>query len=99
MNYTIEKIASEIKAARQKKGLSQKALSLKVGIPQSHLSKIEKGVVDLQTSTLIQISRALDLELVLVSKNYLSAVQALQRGLPASDPIPAYQLSEEDDGA
>lgn len=92
---SIKKIVATIKAAREKKGLSQRALSAKVGIPQSHISKIEQGVVDLQTSSLIQIARVLDLELVLVSRDHLSAVQALQK-TSARKTLPAYRLSDEE---
>jgi transcriptional regulator with XRE-family HTH domain len=94
---SIQEIAAAIKAARQKKGLSQRALGTKVGIPQSHISKIEQGLVDLQTNSLIQIARVLDLELVLVSRNYLSAVKALQKASFTSKSIPAYQLTNEEE--
>ena len=96
--YSIEEIAASIKAARAKKGISQRTLSLKVGIPQSHISKIEQGLVDLQTSSLIQIARVLDLELMLVSRSLVSAVQALQtHSGKISKSIPAYQLSDEEE--
>lgn len=97
-----QEIAESIKAARKKLGLSQRALSAIAGIPQSHISKIEQGKVDLQTSSLIEIARALELELVLVPRQYLSAIQAIQGGLlNTSKQIPAYRLDEEEenDGA
>lgn len=98
MNDSLQELAIRIQAARKQKGLSQRALSVKVGIPQSHLSKIEKGRVDLQTSSLIQIARALDLELVLVSRTQLSAVQAIQKSSQGTNIAPAYQLpSDEED--
>ncbi|HEY4255035.1 MAG TPA: helix-turn-helix transcriptional regulator [Chlamydiales bacterium] len=100
MKYSIQEVAASIKAARKKKGLSQKALGDKVGMPQSHISKIEQGLVDLQTSSLIEIARALELEPMLVSREYVSAVQALQMPEKALKSVPAYQLSEgeENDG-
>lgn len=94
---SIEYIVETIRDAREKKGLSQRALGSKVGIPQSHISKIEQGLVDLQTSSLVQIARALDLELILVSRTHLSLVQALQKSPTTSKPIPAYRLEEDDD--
>ena len=102
MTYSIEEIANSIKVARKKKGLSQRALSTKTGVPQSHISKIENGMVDLQTSSLIEIARSLDLELVLVSRSLIPAVKALERNTyNSSKSIPAYQLpdEEEDDDA
>ncbi len=93
----IQEIMATLKAARKKKGLSQRALSAKVGIPQSHISKIEKGMVDLQTSSLIQIARVLDLEVVLVSRTHLSTVQALQNASFTSKSIPMYRLTDEEE--
>lgn len=78
----------------KKKGLSQRALSDKTGIPQNHISKIENGMIDLQISSLIGLVRALDLELVLISQDFLPAIQALQNNLPLSTP--AYRLDSED---
>jgi HTH-type transcriptional regulator/antitoxin HipB len=93
----LEEIAASLKVARKKKNLSQRDLSDMVGIPQSHISKIEMGMVDLQISSLIHLARALDLEPVLVSKGHLSFVQALEKGLPRNAAsIPMYRLSEEE---
>jgi transcriptional regulator with XRE-family HTH domain len=95
-----------LKSARERRGLSQRALAAKIGVPQSHLSKIESGGVDLQTSSLIQLARALDLEMVLVPRRLLPAIAALQRQSEpdSSHPgiaepgkaVPAYQLNPED---
>jgi len=73
-------IAHSLKSARENKGLTQTALGAKVGMPQSHVSKIEGGTVDLQTSNLLEMARALDLELTLIPRSLLPAIQALQRG-------------------
>ena len=72
-------LAEQLRAARERKGLSQRALAEKVGLPQGHLSRIERAAVDLQTSNLLQIARALDLELVLVPRTALPAIEALSR--------------------
>jgi DNA-binding XRE family transcriptional regulator len=55
--YSIEGIVAKLKAARKKKGLSQEELGQKIGMPQSHVTKIETGLVYLQPSTLIEIAR------------------------------------------
>jgi transcriptional regulator with XRE-family HTH domain len=73
----LDSLAQIIRQARESKGLSQRALSERVGIPQGHISRIENGSVDLQASSLIQIARALDLELALIPRRALSTVQAL----------------------
>ena len=80
MTYSIEHIADKLKTARESKRLSQRALSEKVGVPQSHISKIENGAVDLKLSTLIELSRALDLEVMLVPRKLIPTVQGTVRG-------------------
>jgi len=73
-------IAKALKAAREAKGLSQRALAEIAGVPQSHISKIENGGVDLRASSLTQIARALDLELMLVPRKTVPAVTSIVRG-------------------
>jgi len=92
MTPALEIFAQTIKAAREKKGLSQRALAAKTGATQSHISKIEAGAVDLQTSSLIEIARALDLELMLIPRALLPAAQALQRGMEPEAPSPLESL-------
>lgn len=80
MKYEITDLADILKAAREAKGLSQQALGQLAGAPQSHISKIESGQVDLRVSSLIQIARALDLELTLVPRRSLPAIRSIARG-------------------
>lgn len=95
----MEHFGSQFKKARLKKGLSQQALSLIVGLPQGHLSKIERGAVDLQTSSLIELSRALDLELMLIPRIFVRTVTAITRGISKKDSElrPMYQLEDVDE--
>lgn len=79
MDYNIEEIIQAVKKARQDKGLSQRALSAKAGLPQSHISKIEQGDVNIKLSTLIDLARALDLEIKLVPRKLVPAVNSITR--------------------
>ena len=79
MSYTTEHIAEALKDARKRKGLSQRALSALAGVPQSHISKIESNAVDLRLSSLVAIARALDLEIALVPRKAVPAVQSVAR--------------------
>jgi len=72
-------IAEMLIAARRRAGLSQRALGGKVGVAQSHISKIERAVIDPQVSSLMELARALGLELMLVPAPLVPAVQALGR--------------------
>lgn len=79
MSTGIKELAASIKAARKAKSLTQKELGERVGLPQSHISKIEGGGVDLQLSSLIEIARALSLELKLVPRKALPAIDGVVR--------------------
>ncbi|MFN3775677.1 helix-turn-helix domain-containing protein [Sphingomonas parapaucimobilis] len=79
MSAGIEDIAARVREARIAKALTQKELGQRVGLPQSHISKIEKGTVDLKLSSLVEIARALDLEITLVPRKALPAVQGAVR--------------------
>ena len=69
ITYATEHIASTLKNARRAKGLGQRALGKKAAVPQSHISKIENGAVDLRVSSLVELARALHLELMGISNN------------------------------
>ncbi len=79
MNYKIIHIADQLKAEREARGLSQRALGKLAGVPQSHISKIENGTVDLRLSSLIELARVLGLELMLVPRKALPAVKSIVR--------------------
>jgi len=72
-------LAAGLKQARENKGLSQRALGTRIAVPQSHISKIESGKVDIKASSLIEFARALDLEIMLVPRSLVPAVEALSR--------------------
>ena len=105
MSYVTEQILESLREARVRKGFSQRELSARSGVPQSHISKIESGSVDLRISSLIALARVLDLELLVAPKKSVPAIKSIIRsgqgingtsdeGEPMS---PAYQLEEDDD--
>lgn len=101
MNYAIEYLTNAIRKARKAKRISQRAVSQKTGLPQAQISKIENAAVDLKTSSLIALARALDLEVMMVPRQMVPAIKALisasRQGdngiLPAR---PVYALNDED---
>ena len=98
MNYSTQFISRQLKKTRESKGLSQRELSAMSGVPQSHISKIESGSVDLRLSSLVAIARALELELALIPRQYLTAVNAIvvsHNNHGKNPPRPAYSLDEE----
>ncbi|HWR16845.1 MAG TPA: helix-turn-helix transcriptional regulator [Terriglobales bacterium] len=72
-------VRQEIKAARAERGWSQRELGATIGLPQPHISGIESGEVVPRFDTLLDIVRVLDLDLLLVPRTLVPAVQALIR--------------------
>mgnify|MGYP001177932409 CR=1 FL=1 len=74
-------------------------------MPQSHISKIESGGVDLRISSLIALARVLDLALLVAPKKSVPAIKSIIRSSQGINGIsdeaeqmsPVYQLGEDDD--
>lgn len=100
MSYVIEQIIESLREARARKGLSQRDLSARSGVPQSHISKIESGSVDLRLSSLIALARVLDLELFFAPKKSIPAIRYIIRNdnSESEQMSPAYNLDDEKDG-
>ena len=102
MSYLTDQILESLREARARKGLSQRALSARSGVPQSHISKIESGGVDLRLSSLIALARVLDFELVLAPKKSVPAIKSIIRNSHGKDDEseqvpPAYSLEGDAD--
>ena len=92
----MNEIIKQIKRARQDKGLKQSELGGKLGLPQSHISKIVQGATDPRLSTLTDMARVLDWELLLVPRAMLPVIRAVLSGEQAHRP--RWQPDEEDGG-
>ena len=77
--HSVSHWVEQLKLARKSKGLTQAELGKKVGLPQSYISKIEGGTIDIRLSSLLEIARALELEPMLVPRQVVPAVQSLKR--------------------
>ena len=84
MLHAVAATVDALRAARTRLGLSQRALGAKVGLPQSHISKIEGGGSDLKLSSLTELARALDLELMLIPRKLVPAVEGVMRSAPGA---------------
>jgi HTH-type transcriptional regulator / antitoxin HipB len=88
----------QIKKARQRRGWGQRALAAKVGLPQPHISGIESGEIVPRLDTLLDLVRVLDLDILLVPRALVPAVQSLVRAQrePESVEKPLYAADEEE---
>lgn len=87
----MKEIAKKLKKARQAKGLTQAKLGAKMGLPQSHISQIEAGKVDLRASSLQEMARLLDLEPMLIPRALTPAVRSIISGRAGEVPKPAWR--------
>jgi transcriptional regulator with XRE-family HTH domain len=70
---------SLVRQLRTEQGLSQVALAQRVGMPQSHLQKIEAGRTDLRVSSLVALLQALGYDLAAGDPNTIRIAQAWER--------------------
>lgn len=91
-------LPNEIRQARARRGWSQRQLGAAVGLPQPHISGIESGDVVPRFDTLLDLVRVLDLDLLLVPRSLVPAVQSLIRAQkePDSAEKPLYATDEEE---
>lgn len=89
MSVDLSTIGLVLKQARLRAGLSQIQLSGRLGITQGTISRAETGR-DLRTTTLVEIARALDLDLLLVPRRLRSNVSRLLTDEPSSSHTAVY---------
>ncbi len=91
----MDDILQALKSARKEKQLKQAELGNKLGLPQSHISKIEQGLTDPRLSTVRDIARMLDLELILVPRSLLPALDVVLHGKDPHESM--WQPDDEED--
>lgn len=87
MNYAVAELLEQLRAARLTQGLSQRQLGERVGLPQSNIARLESGNTDPGLSKIIELARALDLDLQLIPRKALPTIQgAMRANALAIDP-------------
>lgn len=72
-------LLEELKSARLNSGLTQHELAQKTGIPRTTISKIEAGFRNTTLNTLLDLSKAVNLDLKLVKQNLIASAKKLER--------------------
>lgn len=98
MRQATQEFVKILQATRKEKKLSQRELAALAGVPQSHISNIENGKVNIRISSLFEIARVLDLEPLLVPRRYVPAIKGMMDSKKHGDSFqPAFTLDDEDD--
>jgi len=87
MSYQSQHLIREAQSHRASSGMSQRALAARSGLTQAHISQIETGRLEPGLSSFIEMARALDLEVVLVPKKLIPAVEGVIRQSPVEQPL------------
>ena len=77
MHPTVTDIGRALRAARKAEGLSQKALSDRIGLTQAQISRFENGKSDPRLSSLVEVARGLGVEVMLVPTDAVPAAVTL----------------------
>lgn len=87
MAYKTEHITRQLRAAREGQKVTQRELSARSGLTQSHISQIERGTLEPGLSSLVDVARALDLEIILAPKKLMPAVRNILDSSSASNDV------------
>ncbi len=89
-------LSGALRQARLRKHLSQEELAGRLGLRQRQISDLERATFDPRLSTIQNVARALDLDLMLVPSHLISAVEALQRAGRDAASRPMYALGDDE---
>jgi len=92
-------LSDVLRDARQRTQLSQQQLAQKLGLRQRQISDLERATTDSRISTIQNVARALDLELMLIPRHLIAAVETLQRAGTEAGTRPLYALDDETEDA
>lgn len=79
MSYATQDLLEQLREARIALDISQKELGERVGLPQSNIARLESGKVNPRLSNVLEIARALDMDLKLVPRRALPVIQGALR--------------------
>ncbi|SMD19340.1 helix-turn-helix domain-containing protein [Rhizobium sp. RU36D] len=94
----LHEIGRLLKRSRKTLGLTQEQVADMAGISRPRYREIEAGASAARTTTLINIGRALGLELMLIPQVVVPAVEALLQPVGAEDDLPAFVASPDGEG-
>ena len=84
-----------LRESRLNRHLTQEQLARKLGVHQRQISDLERSTIDPRLSTIQNVARALDLELMLIPRQLISTIEGLQRAA-GSINRPMYALDDDE---
>ena len=96
-HITVAASTRTLRDSRKKAGLTQARLGKMLGLPQAHISAMESGRIDIRASTLVEWSRAVGAELLVVPRILVPTIRYLERGPTGGETPALYETTELDD--
>jgi transcriptional regulator with XRE-family HTH domain len=87
----------QFRRAREAAGLTQEQTADRANISRPRYRDIETGAAAARTTTLVNIARALGMEMMLVPQAMVPAVQSMLRPTDDADDRPAFTSDVEED--
>lgn len=94
VTFHILPLLQELRQIRQRSKASQSTVASKAGLNATYLSKIERAQVDPRLSTVQDIARALDHEIIIVPRNLVGTVRSL---MPSEGEVSSSLITIEPD--
>lgn len=90
-------IINSLITARISKGLSQSEMARRIGLPQSYVSRLESGRLDARISSIQDIARFLELDIMLIPASMQPIVESLLKSDERIADRPLYTLDDTDE--
>lgn len=94
---TLVEIGDLLRAGRKGLGLTQEQVAEMAGISRPRYREIETGSSAARATTLVNIARALGLELMFIPQSMVPAVNALLQPHDSDEDLPAFVPSSDGD--
>lgn len=91
----LKELGHQLREGRQRAKLTQDQLATRAGLSRVNYRAVETGTTAPRASTLINIARALGMEMMLIPKEIVPAVQAMLRS--GGDDQPAFTADPDED--
>ncbi|MGY4335036.1 transcriptional regulator with XRE-family HTH domain [Bradyrhizobium sp. LB7.2] len=93
----LKDLGTRFRKARMAAGLSQQQIAQRANISRPRYRDIETGVAAARATTLVNVARALGMEMMLIPQPMVPAIQSMLQ--PDDDDRPAFTSDAEEDGA
>src|SRR5262245_22782226 len=95
-NELLKQLGRTLRAAREAAGLTQEETADRANISRPRYRDIETGTAAARATTLVNIARALGLEMMLIPQAMVTAVQSMLRPTDDMEDRPAFTSDAEE---